>query len=494
MLRAPVPVSAQAPGSRLRRWTPALAAGVLAALLGVSGLTAALDDVAHLALSSPRQPLPAPPALVLGIDAATPWPWSNARVADLVERLRGAGVRGVALDLPMDLQASTGDPAGAARLARAILDNRVVVGVPLATEAGGLPRAQLPPVEFAEAARLGHVLLPRGPDGRIRYHLPHQLTADGVRWPSLPLALAKPGSAWTGDREGHPRWRPGYRRDAAVPPTLRADDLMAGRLDVSRLHGRWVLVGLTDPARQARVPGPFGSAMLYPVEHQARALVALLQGDTRRPLPAAAQVLLSMLLAGAGLALGGGDRARGARMPLALCGAMLASLALAAWLASRQLWFAPGGVLGVLLLALLAWTLLALRRLLREHRPVPGLASRARLDAALAEARRTGAPHTLLLLDGGDDRGDACRLAQLLRERARRPGDLAAHLGAGRFVLLLPGTPPAAAGRLLADIREQAIARDLAAPAGHVHACEGAACSCPGTLDVAWPGSPQPAP
>jgi CHASE2 domain-containing sensor protein len=481
----------------VRRAAVALAAGLLAALLGASGVAVALDDAIYRRLDAPRQPLSEPPVLVLGIDAGDPWPWPNQRIAGMVERLRGAGVRGIALDLPLQTGPAE-DPTGDAGLARALLDNRVVLGVALTPQAGNPPQARLPPVEFASAARLGHVLLPRDRDGRIRQHLPHQLGDDGVRWPSLPLALVKPGDGGDArDWNTRDHWRISYARDAATPPTLRAAGLMAGRIDASQLQGRWVLVGLTDPSRLARIPGPYGTAALFPVEHQARALVAMLQGDINRPLPLAVQALLALLLAGGAMAFGLVRGGRGWRMPLALCAGLGATLALSAWLLGRQSWFAPGGTVVVLAAAVLAWTVLALRQALRARSPAPGLAPRPRLEAALQAVRAKGTPHALLLVgtadaNAGGDGDQACVLARLLRERARRPGDLAVHLGAGRFALLLPGTSPAAARRMLEDIREQAAEHDLAPPEGRVHACDGDTCTCAGELGAA-DGSAMPA-
>ncbi len=97
---APAPVSMRPATPWLRRAVLALAAGVLAVLLGTSGLTAMLDDTVYRMLDAPRQPLSAPPALVLGIDAGDPWPWPSTRITDMIERLRGAGVRGVAWTCP----------------------------------------------------------------------------------------------------------------------------------------------------------------------------------------------------------------------------------------------------------------------------------------------------------------------------------------------------------------------------------------------------------
>lgn len=487
-------IDAASPG---RRYLLALAAGALAVVLGAVGLVAPLDDTLQRWLTPPQATPPIPPSLVLTIDAADPWPWPNGRLADLLDRLRDAGARGVAVDLPVQAGA---DPEGDARLARTLLDNRVVLGVALVAGADGLPQARLPSVEFADSARLGHLQLPQDRDGRIREHLSYVVAADGVRWPSLAQVLVQPGNS-SNDTQAAERWRIGAAPAAAASPTLRAADVLSGRIGASRLHGHWVLVGLGNTAQQPRLAGPFGSAPLYPVEHEARALVALLRGATPRDVPAVIQALLSLLLAGIPLLVGLAGNGRGGRMPACLLAGIAASLALCAWLLGRQLWFAPGGAVAVLSMALLAWTVLAVRRHLRERRATPGLAPRRRLEAALDAARAAGQPHALLLFDiatpaSADEHHSAaaCHLAQLLRERARRPGDVAAHLGAGRFALLLPGTPAGAAEHILDDIR-QATGQDGAAPiVGTVHGCSGEPCDCAGRLGTASiDRSPSPA-
>ncbi|WP_162408613.1 CHASE2 domain-containing protein [Pseudoxanthomonas daejeonensis] len=485
----------------------ALGAGVLAAALGATGLSAALDDVVHRGLASLHPPLPATSTVVLGIDRANPWPWPNGRLADLLDRLHGNGVRGVALDLPIQAGDSSGSE-GDARLARTLFDHRVVLGVALVPQAEGPPRALLPPVEFADAARLGHVLLQPDRDGRLRQHPSQVLATDGIRWTSLPLALVQAGSLdGRGGRKPPERWRIGPV-DAA-PTTLRAADALAGQIDAKRLQGRWVLVGLVDPALQSPVPGPYGSPSLYPIEYQAQALAALLQGETPRPLPGIAQALLSLLLAGGTVLVGMAGGGRDWRMPIALLGGVAATIALCGWLLTRQWWFAPGGTLAVFTFALLAWTTTVLRQRARARQPIPGLAKRRQLDAALQAARNAARPHALLLVEAGTtptrDAGeaDACRFAQLLGARARRPGDVAAYLGEGRFALLLPGTPATAAESILEDLRQQAASRQPPLSIqGRVHACDASACDCPGWIDpgatvaqpASWSAAQQAAP
>ena len=109
---------------------------------------------------------------------------------------------------------------------------------------GKAPRARMPPVEFADAARLGHAHLAADRDGRVRQHLSYVLAVDGVRWPSLPQVLVQPGNRAGGGARALERWRIGLA-GGLPPPTLPASGVLDGRLGASQLHGRWILVGVT---------------------------------------------------------------------------------------------------------------------------------------------------------------------------------------------------------------------------------------------------------
>lgn len=101
--------------------------------------------------------------------------------------------------------------------------------------------------------------------------------------------------------------------------------------------------------------------------------------------------------------------------------------------------------------------------------PLTGLGNRRAFDEAhareLSRARRTNNPLALLLLDVdhfkayndtlGHADGDVClaAIAALLREVARRPGDLAARIGGEEFALLLPDTDATGAERLYQELR-----------------------------------------
>lgn len=93
---------------------------------------------------------------------------------------------------------------------------------------------------------------------------------------------------------------------------------------------------------------------------------------------------------------------------------------------------------------------------LARHDGLTGLANRRNFDEALenehARARRNQSDLTLILLDidhfkrlndqYGHPFGDAClrKLADVLREFSRRPGDLAARYGGEEFAIILPDT------------------------------------------------------
>ena len=465
----------------------ALGAGAAAALCGLLGLGRLLDDLALRRLG----PQSAAPVVVLGLDASGPSAWTHERLAELLERLRAAGVRGIGLDLPAAL-APSADPVADARLARALIDGPVVLGVNLQPQPGGGLLAQLPAAGFVDATGLGHVWLPFDGDGRIRRHHALAVADDGIAWPSLALALARTDTnADRGGDRGLPD--PWPVAAAAEPQTLQASALLADRIDPQRLRGQWVLVGPTDPARQARLPGPHGSAALFPVQHQARALADLLVGHTPRPLAPPVHALLAWLLATAAVLAGGSRPGPGWRMPTALLAGILASLAVCAGLLARQWWFAPGASVGVLALALAGWAVAAALRHWHGRRYLPGLASSSQLHAAVAALRANGAPHALLLLQAsaaGDARPAAAatcprRFAGVLRTRARRPDDLAAWLGDSRFALLLHGIQAPAAESVREQIREQATAQGLEVQVD-LQACTGQEdCACLRRLEPA---------
>jgi len=109
-----------------------------------------------------------------------------------------------------------------------------------------------------------------------------------------------------------------------------------------------------------------------------------------------------------------------------------------------------------------------------------GLANRRRFDEALAEEwgrfRRSGQPFALLLLDidlfkhyndrFGHQAGDDClrAVAGVLRQSARRPGDLAARYGGEEMVLIVPNAEAREAESMAGNIRRAVEALGLPNP------------------------------
>lgn len=110
--------------------------------------------------------------------------------------------------------------------------------------------------------------------------------------------------------------------------------------------------------------------------------------------------------------------------------------------------------------------------------PLTGLANRrhfsARLEALADDARQSGAPLSLLVLDldhfkrindaHGHDAGDAClaRFAERMRECLDGPGVHLARLGGEEFAALLPGVAPASAAARAEALRASLAGQALA--------------------------------
>lgn len=135
--------------------------------------------------------------------------------------------------------------------------------------------------------------------------------------------------------------------------------------------------------------------------------------------------------------------------------------------------------------------------LMTETDALTGIANRLALDKHLAEecarVRRHGFPLSVLLIDidyfkayndtYGHAAGDEClrRVAQLLANCARRPGDVAARLGGEEFVLILPHMGSAAAAlhaeNCLRAVSDAAIPHAQSGVAHHVTLSIGVACT-----------------
>ena len=300
------------------------------------------------------------------------WPWPRRLHAELLTRLREAGVRAVALDI-IFAEPDRSDPEGDRMLADSLADFRGAV-LPVLVEQpspGGPLAERLPMPALAVAAdALGHVHVELDADGIAR----SQFLREGLgepRWPSLALALLEqvrdePIDALPGERRpqgaaaasaGRGRWVRDYR--ILVPfggPTghfsrLSYSQVLSGEFVPGSLRGSIVLVGVTATGLGDILPTPVSGHQrpMAGVEFNAHVLQALRNDTALTALPLPWQLLLSGLLAIAPLLCYPRLRPRQALLA-ALAGTVAAPLLAMLLLLNLHLWFAPStAMLGVVL-------------------------------------------------------------------------------------------------------------------------------------------------
>lgn len=211
---------------------------------------------------------PAPAdVVIIAIDDASVaalgrWPWPRSVHARLLERLRAAGVRGVALDV-IFTEGGLDDALLAAALVAGPPTVLPLIAVSEPRPGGGSSLVERLPVEplAGAAAALGHAHVEIDRDGIARSVYLRE-GRGRLRHAHLTLALLErlaPGEIAPLRGERHPDLA-GAPADAWVrdlrmmipflgPPghftTLPYVDVLTGAIDASRLRGRWVLVGAT---------------------------------------------------------------------------------------------------------------------------------------------------------------------------------------------------------------------------------------------------------
>lgn len=283
------------------------------------------------------------------------WPWSRARLADLVEELVGPlGARGVALDMVLPEAA---DAAGDARLASLAMHAPLTLAhvldfadrpasITIGAPAGGKSAATAPPsiaqasgyvanhAGLRQARCVGHIGVRPDADGVLRRLHVQALAAQRV-YSTLSLALlecaaplaAQRALAGLGpmDRGG---WRLPFRKPVAAFETLPAQAVLKDGVDPAEVRGRFVLIGSSAVGLSDYVATPLQPVTAGVLVH-AQMLSELLEAE-RNPAGgwrSSSQALsLAALIAGAvllGVALHAGIRA-GLAMLFALVVAWLA--------------------------------------------------------------------------------------------------------------------------------------------------------------------------
>ncbi len=255
------------------------------------------------------------------VQALGSWPWSRARMADLLNHLDQAGVSLKVLDVLFD-----GPREGDAALTSALMspvptvaaevlaldDNHPVHSGQLA---GALPFTSCPTASMPGHGYLapltgllplqllaGHITPIMDADGAIR-QVPALICQDNQTYAALPIAAlmaagfgGKPqitaghslsDPAWwltLGDLrvplDNQGRFRVSYQIPRAGFVSVSASDVLSGQAPKGLLKGAWVLVGSTAFGAGDAVPTPLGGAV-GGVEVHAEALSAML--DERTP-------------------------------------------------------------------------------------------------------------------------------------------------------------------------------------------------------------------
>ena len=228
---------------------------------------------------------PEPRILVVDVDEASlrevgPWPWSHARIADLVELLlTHYESKGVALDIVLP---KVIEPEANMRLAALAAHGPLVLAQafdystmrpePLreGTLGGALaPQRQqaLPATGYlanheslsASARHIGNIGFLPDPDGALR-RLPLLTTFQGKHYPALSLALMQCCGGNVDLPQDSSAVRVQFNRDWNAYTVVSAVDILNGSLSTEGASGRLVLVGSSSLSLADRVTTPLAAS------------------------------------------------------------------------------------------------------------------------------------------------------------------------------------------------------------------------------------------
>ena len=391
-MSTPLPRSAAKPWNRIRLPRRALLEWVVLAVLlstlalylgaqvGLGRIDRQLYDIAQ---SMRSRPVTSDIVIVTiddeSIAAIGRWPWRRAVLATLLDRIGKAQPKAVGVDVILS-ELDDRDPSGDAALAKAM---KSVPGLVLSVVAvgrdGAAPEVLGPAEPFAASgAMLAHTHVEPDPDGVVRsLFLSEGL--DKQQWPAMSLAMGQAAARVTGGQAFPFTGLPGDRRpqelngpgswlrdywvhiDFAGPPgtvtRIPAIKVLTGEAGARELAGKYVFIGATATGLGDAYPTPTtGNTELMPgVEVHAQNLGAMLQGRATRfasPTASALFTLFPVAVALAAFVL------LSPRLVLLLVTMLIANMLAAAAmiLASAQVWFPPGAVLLILLVAFPLWS------------------------------------------------------------------------------------------------------------------------------------------
>ncbi len=229
--------------------------------------------------------------LVVDIDESSlaehPWPWSRARLADLIEVLLQHGARGVALDI---LQEKPADAGGDARMAMLAMHGPVVMaqmfdyaprtsplragqlngGVP-----AGAPGNAVPAYGYignhpglAGAPHVGNIGVIPDADGVLR-QVPMHTWYEGRIYPTLSRALVDCCGPSGPQLAAGGQARIPYARSWESYDVAKAGALLRGDVPAGFIEGRLVLIGSSSLSIGDRLATPLGASTAGLLVHAA---------------------------------------------------------------------------------------------------------------------------------------------------------------------------------------------------------------------------------
>ena len=266
----------------------ALLAGLVVLLLGAGD---GLDRTLRIVRDEVRAHPASGEIVIVEMDARSlaridRWPWPRRHHAALIDRLHAAGARSIAFDVDFStLSNPREDAALASALRRA--GGGVILPVLRQRESSQSFRyvENMPAAPFRDDAFLASVNISPGPDGYIR-QMPLGLDIGGAPRPSLAAMVAESQAGVDGSYDID------FAIDPASIPRISFVDVLQGRVPVSAIAGKRMIVGATAVEIWDRYSVP-NHGVIPGVVIQALAAETLLKGQV----PATASGLWPLLLA-----------------------------------------------------------------------------------------------------------------------------------------------------------------------------------------------------
>jgi len=269
------------------------------------------------------------------VDRIGRYPPPRKSQAKLVDVLRRAGTRVIALDLALEQQ--TDDRAADLALARALKRSGAAVVSVTAVGTGAYTAPLVGREAFDSRVRAGLTALPRDDDGAVRRF---------PRWfmgvPPFAIVAAALQSPRAEIVETPDRALVDYAGRAGTFPELSFADVLDGRLDARDVRGKVVIIGPSYPAAGDQHPTAVGGPAMSGAEIHANAVATALDGYPLQTLPSAAGAIL---LLGLGLGVGLALSVRAIKAPIGGASVVVTgAVVLGLWTVAAQIAFDAGAV------------------------------------------------------------------------------------------------------------------------------------------------------